>query len=351
MEGNPGWIRSKKTQSWIWTSLLLEFAGGINSLQHTSFYIISALLFGSLSLSPTSGIKMAFPSCSSSWQFSVGLPRKLKPSSLSLWKHNRGAKSPGLVFLINVYKRTPLGLSVFLTICFKGLWVSILPPSWSLPHPPVCCVGNEKLPDQSAFWLSEWPFFFFPLFWQLQFFAFQGHYGDTRHPLRNSGQYSLFPQGNNSRDGRSVKWIWVKVTVPWAGGLACLGERGEGSLCNQKSLCDSELTLARIQKPFFKLLQAVWEHVSTYLRPIWVSTLENEQTVERVWNFHPGREKLPTSPTSPSGSASASVKSRRTDSGWSMSSCWLQSPVTLSPLIRYGLNSNLFFKSLKQLGP
>lgn len=53
-----------------------------------------------------------------------GTAKKTKTLFLILRKHNQGVKKLRLVLLINVYKRTPLGISVFLSIYFKGLWVS-----------------------------------------------------------------------------------------------------------------------------------------------------------------------------------------------------------------------------------
>lgn len=143
-----------------------------------------------------------------------------------------------------MYKRTPLGISGFPTICFKGLQVSTGPQwdSWSLPHLPVCCGGGKELPKQFAFWLSERHFF--PLFWQLPFLTLQGRYWDTHHPLRNCGQYYLFPPGNNCGDGSSVKLMQVNVTIPWASWLAGLPWRKRrGSLGKQKSPCVVSLHL------------------------------------------------------------------------------------------------------------
>lgn len=48
--------------------------------------------------------------------------------------------------------------------------------------------------------------------------------------------------------------MWVKVTIPWASWLTCLGEQAQGFLGKQKSLCDSELTFTRIKNPYLKLL-------------------------------------------------------------------------------------------------
>lgn len=104
--------------------------------------------------------------------------------------------------------------------------MSFCPPSvrQSLPCSSAGCGGEEKLPNQSALWLSERSFFHY---FACHNFLLSKGTSDARHPPRNCGQYYLFPSGNNSRDCSSVKLMWIKVTIPWASWLACLGERGE----------------------------------------------------------------------------------------------------------------------------
>lgn len=91
-----------------------------------------------------------------------GTAKKTKTLFLILQKHNQGVKKPRLVLLINVYKRTPLGISVFLSIYSKGLWVSTPPlgDSWSLSHPSLCC-GRE---NTQSVWSLIFQKTFFPYF-------------------------------------------------------------------------------------------------------------------------------------------------------------------------------------------